>query len=100
MLAAALHARVAGEHIADALQRFFGVALLDMADQGVDHRDAKDDERIDPVPMTAVSAAAASRTKISTSLKWARKRSQAGLPFFSGKALGRRFSNALRPRRR
>jgi hypothetical protein len=33
-------------------------------------------------PMTAVSAAAASRTKISTSLKWARKRSQAGLPFF------------------
>jgi hypothetical protein len=39
-------------------------------------------------PMTAVSAAAASRTKISTSLKWARKRSQAGLLFFSGSALG------------
>jgi hypothetical protein len=39
-------------------------------------------------PITAVSAAAASRTKISTSLKWARKRSQAGLLFFSGSALG------------
>jgi hypothetical protein len=49
--------------------------------------------------MTAVSAAAASRTKISTSLKWARKRSQAGLLFFSGSALGPKEAGARRPRR-
>ena len=56
MLSAALHARVAGEHIADALQRFFSALLSWIWPiRGVDHRNAKDDERIDPWPMTAVS---------------------------------------------
>ena len=46
----ALYPRVAGEHVADPLQRFFGVALLHVANQGVNDRDAEDNQGIDPVP--------------------------------------------------
>ena len=49
MFAVTLDAGIAGEHVADPLQRFFGVALPDMADQGVNHRHAED-RGIDPVP--------------------------------------------------
>ena len=43
------HHRFAGEHIANALERFFGVTLLNMTNQGVDHRHAEDHQSIDPV---------------------------------------------------
>ena len=42
------HRRFAGEHIANALERFFGVTLLNMTNQGVDHRHAEDHQSIDP----------------------------------------------------
>ena len=44
------HHRFAGKHIANALQRFFRITFLDMANQGIDHRDAEDHQGIDPVP--------------------------------------------------
>ena len=50
MFAVTLDAGIAGEHVADPLQGLFGVALLDMADQGVNHRHAEDHQGIDPVP--------------------------------------------------
>ncbi len=50
MLAVTLDAGIAEKHVADPLQRFFGVALPDMADQGVNHRHAEDHQGIDPVP--------------------------------------------------
>lgn len=62
MLAVTLDAGIAGEHVADPLQRFFGVALLDMTDQGVNHRHAEDHQVSTQCPMMAVSAAAASST--------------------------------------
>ncbi len=49
MFAVTLDAGIAGEHVADPLQGFFGVALLDMTDQGVNHRHAEDHQGIDPV---------------------------------------------------
>ncbi len=49
MFAITLDAGIAGEHVADPLQGFFGVALLDMADQGVNHCHAEDHQGIDPV---------------------------------------------------
>ena len=49
MFAVTLDAGIAGEHVADPLQRFFGIALLDMANQSVDHRHAEDHQGIDPV---------------------------------------------------
>ena len=42
--------RFAGKHVANALKRFFRVALLNMADQGVNHRHAQDHQSIHPVP--------------------------------------------------
>ena len=43
------HHCLAGEHIANALERFFRVALLDMADQRVNHRHAQNYQGIYPV---------------------------------------------------
>ena len=50
MLSVTDHDGGCGEHIADAFQRFFRVVFLNMANQGVDHRDAEDDGCIHPVP--------------------------------------------------
>ena len=50
MVALTNNHRLAGEHVANALKRFFRIALLDMADQGVNHRHAEDHQGIHPVP--------------------------------------------------
>ena len=50
MVPLADHHRFAGKHIANALQRFFRVTFLDMANQGINHRDAQNHQGIDPVP--------------------------------------------------
>ena len=88
MLAAALHARVAGEHIADALQRFFGVALLDMADQGVDHRDAQDDERIDPVAHDRGERGGGQQDKNQDVVKMGKEAQPGRLAFFLRQGVG------------
>ena len=49
MLAVALDAGVAGEHVADPLQRFFGIALLNMTDQRINDGNAENNQGIDPV---------------------------------------------------
>ncbi len=65
------------ESILRILQGFLGVALLHVADQGVNDRDAEDNRYLPSAPSTAVShAAAASRTKIKHVVKVGQKRSQ------------------------
>ncbi|MNZ71645.1 hypothetical protein D3C78_900110 [compost metagenome] len=50
MIALTYYHRLAGEHIADTLQRFFCVTFLNVTNQRVDHRHAQDDQRVHPVP--------------------------------------------------
>ena len=41
--------RVAGEHIANAFQRLFCIAFLNVTNQGIDHRDAENNKSINRV---------------------------------------------------
>ena len=54
--------RLAGQHIADTLQRFFRITLLNEADQRIDHRHGEDHRHVDPMAHHRLSNAAASRT--------------------------------------
>lgn len=49
-VAAAHHGGVRGQHGADGIQRGFGLAFLDEADDGVDHHGGEQHAGIDPVP--------------------------------------------------
>ena len=51
--AVAQHRRLQRQHVADRLERPLGLALLDEADQRVDHDDAEDHAGIDPVRAAA-----------------------------------------------
>ena len=42
MVALSDHHRLTGQHIADTLQRFFRITLLNEADQRIDHRHRED----------------------------------------------------------
>ena len=50
------------EHVPDGIQRPLGLAFLDKAEHRVDHDDAKDHSRVDPVRQRGRDAAAPSRT--------------------------------------
>lgn len=43
------HHRFTGEHVANALERFFRITLLDMSDQRINHRHAQNHQGIYPV---------------------------------------------------
>ena len=49
MIPLSYHYGFAGEHIANALQRFFSIALLDMANQRVNDGNPKDHKHVYPV---------------------------------------------------
>ena len=49
MIPLSYHHGFAGEHITNTLQRFFSIALLNMANQRVDDRNPKDHQHVYPV---------------------------------------------------
>ena len=50
MIALSNHHGFAGEHIANTLQRFFSIALLNMTNQRVNNSHAEDHKHVDPMP--------------------------------------------------
>lgn len=88
MLAVTLDAGIAGEHVADPLQRFFGVALLDMTDQGVNHRHAEDHQGIDPVPHDGGQRRGGQQHVNQYVVKVGEKAQPARFAFLSGSAFG------------